>query len=189
MSGETPSMSVSDGVITLRPIADRDLDAIRRVFADPEWCRWFGPGHSAEDHIQRAGRDARDGSAAWFAICDAGRDDYLGEVGVRREELGRATVEYWLLPEGRRDGRATRAVRLVSIWAFNTMHVGRIQLWTEPENAASQAVAERSGYTREGVLREFDEIAGRRVDSVMFSLLPSDLAREAASRGPTGSGR
>ena len=40
---------------------------------------------------------------------------------------------------------------------------------------ASQRVAERCGFTREGVLRSFEERKGRRYDVVAFSLLPSDL--------------
>jgi RimJ/RimL family protein N-acetyltransferase len=36
-------------------------------------------------------------------------------------------------------------------------------------------VALAAGFTREGVLRAYDEIAGRRVDSVFFSRLPEDL--------------
>jgi RimJ/RimL family protein N-acetyltransferase len=170
-------------VITLRAVASQDLAAVRRVFADPQWSQWFGAGHSAEEHLARARAEWSDAPAAWFAICDVGCDDYLGEVAVRLDQLGRANVEYWLLPEGRGRGRATRAVRLVSTWAFREMNVARLQLWTEAANAASQAVAERSGYRREGVRRRFDEIAGRRVDSVIFSLLPEDLAPERPTSG------
>jgi [ribosomal protein S5]-alanine N-acetyltransferase len=162
-------------VITLRAVADRDLEAVGRAFRDPEWVRWFGPGHSAEEHIERVQRDRHTGGEAWFAICDAGRDEYLGEVAVRPEAYSRAIVEYWLLPEARGGGRVTRAVRLASAWALGAGGIARLQLWAEPENLASQAVAERSGYQREGVLRKYDEIGGRRVDSVLFSLLPEDL--------------
>jgi RimJ/RimL family protein N-acetyltransferase len=171
-----PDLPLSDGVISLRPVADRDLEAIRRVFADPSWIRWFGPGHTAEEHIARVQRHWHEGTEAWFAICDAGGDEYLGEVAVRPEDYSRAIVEYWLLPEARGGGRVTRAVRLASAWALGERGIARLQLWTEPENLASQGVAARSGYRREGVLRKYDAIGGRRVDSVMFSLLPEDLA-------------
>jgi RimJ/RimL family protein N-acetyltransferase len=128
-------------VITLRPVASQDLEAVRRVFADPEWSQWFGAGHSAEEHLARARAEWSDRKAAWFPICDVGCDDYLGEVAVRLDELGRANVEYWLLPEGRGRGRATRAVPLVSTWSFGAMNVARLQLWTEPANTASQPEA------------------------------------------------
>jgi hypothetical protein len=51
----------------------------------------------------------------------------------------------------------------------------RLQLWTTPENTASQRVAERASFRREGVLRSYAEVEGRRFDAAFFSLLPSDL--------------
>ena len=50
------------------------------------------------------------------------------------------------------------------------------QIHTETENLASQRVAERAGFTREGVLRSYELIEGRPIDVVMFSALPGDLA-------------
>jgi RimJ/RimL family protein N-acetyltransferase len=66
-------------------------------------------------------------------------------------------------------------VRLVSSWAFSDLRLARLGLLSEPSNLGSQRVAERNGFQREGVLRSFAEIDGRRVDYVSFSLLPSDL--------------
>src|SRR3954453_4200416 len=54
--------------------------------------------------------------------------------------------------------------------------VRRLELTTAPENVASQRVAERAGFTREGVLRGLVATKdNRREDSVMFSLLSADL--------------
>ena len=85
-----PDLPLSDGVITLRAVADRDLEAVGRVFGDPSWMRWFGPGQSAVEHVERVERHWRDGTEAWFAICDVGGDEYLGEVAVRPEAYSRA---------------------------------------------------------------------------------------------------
>ena len=48
-------------------------------------------------------------------------------------------------------------------------------LTTHPENVASQRVAEKAGFVREGVLRSHMAYRECRRDSVLFSLLPSDL--------------
>jgi len=69
---------------------------------------------------------------------------------------------------------ATIAVRLVSSWAFE-LGIRRLNLITAPENAASQRVAERAGFTREGLLRAWLPTSTGRRDSVMYSLLPNDL--------------
>ena len=86
---------------------------------------------------------------------------------------GLAEVGYWLRREARGHGAATTAVRLVAGWAFGELGIGRLNLQTAPENLASQRVAERAGFTREGLLRAWLPTATGRRDSVMFSLLPT----------------
>ena len=67
-------------------------------------------------------------------------------------------------------------MQLIARRAFNKLGVQRLELTTAPENVASHRVAERAGFTREGVLRglQATKNEGRR-DTVMFSLLPADL--------------
>jgi [ribosomal protein S5]-alanine N-acetyltransferase len=66
-------------------------------------------------------------------------------------------------------------VRLICAWAFEELPLARLQLHTLPGNAASERVAERAGFTREGLLRSFAEMKGERVDITMFSLLPGEV--------------
>jgi RimJ/RimL family protein N-acetyltransferase len=169
-----PAPPLEDGTIRLRLLTEDDVAAVAGVFEDPEWVRWFGSGHDPAGHVERAERGWAEGTTAWFAICEAGSDGYRGEVAVRLESRGRGTLEYWVAREARGRGLAARAVRLVTAWAFADLGLGRVQLWTEPDNTASQRVAEAAGFTREGVLRGYDEIAGGRVDSVFYARLPGD---------------
>lgn len=85
-------------------------------------------------------------------------------------------VGYWVKREARGRGVATRALRLLSRWAFDELGARRVQLIAQPENLASQRVAEKAGFQREGLLRAYAELKGRRPDFHMYSLLPGDLA-------------
>jgi RimJ/RimL family protein N-acetyltransferase len=52
----------------------------------------------------------------------------------------------------------------------------RLELITDVDNVASQGVAQKAGFQREGVLRShLRHPDGHRRDSVMFSLLPGEL--------------
>jgi RimJ/RimL family protein N-acetyltransferase len=166
---------LDDGVVTLRLPGERDLAAIERGIRDPDVIRAFGhPTLSAEQVLElNRGRWDR-GEAATFAICDEA-GDCLGHVFVNLSADRRGSVGYWVLPEARGKGLATRAVRLVCRWALRDVGLGRLGLLTEPTNLHSLRVGERSGFHREGVLRSYAEIDGRRVDYACFSLLPSDL--------------
>jgi RimJ/RimL family protein N-acetyltransferase len=73
-------------------------------------------------------------------------------------------------------GVCTRALRLLAGWAFQELDLRRLELVTDPDNLASQRVAEKAGFRREGVLRAYlIDRDGSFRDAVMFSLLPGDL--------------
>jgi RimJ/RimL family protein N-acetyltransferase len=67
--------------------------------------------------------------------------------------------------------------------------IARIELMTRLENVASQGVAARAGFTREGVLRSYVDLGRGLVDVVMFSLVPADVVGEARQAKGTGSAR
>src|SRR5204862_6822759 len=118
------------------------------------------------------------GEGLSVAIADADSDAFLGTVALLRFDWPdlRAEIGYWLAAHARGSGVVTRAVELLARWALHDLGLARLALTTDAENAASQAVARRAGFTREGVLRSFEDRDGRRPDVVMFSLLPGDLA-------------
>ena len=179
MSLVPPDPLLSDGVIILRPLDESDLAALERAASDAEILRWFDlDARSPADYLAAKREAWAEGTGASFAICDANRPDpCLGQVFIERGDDGRGSVGYWLLEDGRGTGRATQALRLVAPWALTEMRLGRLQLQTDPENIASQRVAERAGFKREGVFRAYDSRKdGTRADALVYSLLPQDLA-------------
>ena len=71
-------------------------------------------------------------------------------------------------------GVAARATKLLSAWAFDVLHLARIEITVDPRNDASQRVALAAGFTQEGVLRSYQRFKDGRMDAVMFSRLPGD---------------
>jgi [ribosomal protein S5]-alanine N-acetyltransferase len=161
-------------VVFLRPPDERDLSTIERGIRDPDVIRAFGgPTAPAQELLDLNRRRWDDGTAATFAICAA--DECAGHVFVNLSAARRGSVGYWLLPQARGKGLATRALKLVAVWALRDLGLARLALLSEPSNQPSQRLAERSGFQREGILRSYAEIDERRVDYVIFSLLPSDV--------------
>jgi RimJ/RimL family protein N-acetyltransferase len=64
-------------------------------------------------------------------------------------------------------------LRELTAWAF-AQGALRIVLIINSDNIASEKVAERCGYTREGVLRSIHLKQDIRVDASLWSRLPSD---------------
>jgi len=63
---------------------------------------------------------------------------------------------------------------LLTAWAFAQFGAMRAYLIIDVENRASERVAERCGYRREGVMRSTHLKQGRRIDAGLWSRLPSD---------------
>src|SRR5689334_17110646 len=169
-----PDPPLTDGVVTLRPMRSSDLPAVEQAAADPEIRRWFGAFEGPPRDVLAGWIEGWEGgTAAAFAIC-APAAECGGHVLVELRNSGRAHMEYWLLPGWRGRGLAGRALRLASAWALRDLGRARLELWTEPENRRSQRVAEDAGYRREGVLRSYSDIDGRRVDAVMFARLAGE---------------
>jgi RimJ/RimL family protein N-acetyltransferase len=166
-------------VVTLRPPREDDAPAVVAACQDPEIPRWTSvPSPYGEEEARQFVSQVVHGDRMEMslAVVDASDDAaLLGMIGLRLPAPEVGELGYWLAAEARGRGVATRAVRLLCTWAFGELPLARMQLHTLPGNRASERVAERAGFTREGLLRSFAEIKGRRVDITMFSLLPSEL--------------
>ncbi len=140
MALRPPDPRLADDVVSLRPLAFGDVSAVEAALDDPEITRWFDNGGvSAQDVVDRAASRWEQSEAAEFAIVDAG--DCVGSIWLNLGPSDRAGVGYWLLPRARGKGLVTRALLLVSRWAFNELGVERIGLLTDPRNASSLRAA------------------------------------------------
>ena len=162
-----------DGELRLRLLAEGDVDGIERGIRDPDVVRWFGPRGTALDVFEQKLREWREGTIVPLAVLEDG--SFAGHIFLELlPEQDAALISYWLLPDARGRGLATRAVRMLTQWAFDVLGTARIELWLERGNDASRRVADRSGFTYEGTLRSAGLRDGRRFDKQVFSLLPGD---------------
>jgi len=98
-------------------------------------------------------RDAQAALGAWepatagqfsLGIMRGGR--LFGAVGLIPERPGSTELAYWLRPEERGKGIASRAVRAATRWAHSELAVPRIWLEIHPDNKSSLRLARRVGY-------------------------------------------
>jgi RimJ/RimL family protein N-acetyltransferase len=159
-----------------------DVPAQLTAFSDPFFQRFsdWAPRTEAEALTYLAGHEQarRRGEQIELALVEPHDEAaVLGGGSLNKVNLpqGRAAIGYWLAPQARGRGVATHAVRLIAGWAFRDLQVARLELTCGPDNLASQRVARRCGFTREGVLRSHMPFRGARRDTVVFSLLAGEL--------------
>ena len=116
-----------------------------------------------------------DGSRAGFAIRSRG-GDFLGFAALVELDLAHQEGEigYMVAPAARGRGIAPRALTLLTRWGFDELGLIRLELRIDAQNPASERVAERSGYRRDGVLRNVHFKDGLRCDLAVWSRLSQD---------------
>jgi RimJ/RimL family protein N-acetyltransferase len=170
-------MELRDGDLVLRPWREDDVDALVQGCNDPDVAHWIPTiphPYTRDDALAFIRGEVRPEQHA-LAIELAGQVAGGIGMGLNSHEY-RATMGYWVAARARGQGVCTRALRLISRHAIEELELQRVDLVTDPDNLASQRVAEKVGFQREGVLRaHLRHPDGRIRDSVMFSLLPGEL--------------
>jgi len=161
--------ALADGGVTLRTPDERDLDAIAAGIADPDVVRWLGQAPGTARDVLLLNRSRAAAGSPTFCVCE-GDDRCVGLAWLNRDDVDpeAGSVGYWLLPEARGRGLATRAVRLVVAWARGDT-IPRLRLVTAVDNAHSRAVAERCGF-REAERRRVTNPDGRTEDRIVYIL-------------------
>jgi RimJ/RimL family protein N-acetyltransferase len=170
-------VELRDGNIVLRPWTEEDVPALVDACNDLEIAHWIPlipSPYTEEDALTFVRGDVRPEEQSLAMTLDG---TVVGAIGLGVNSMNyRGRIGYWVSASVRGRGVCTRALRLLSGWALDELQLQRLDLITAPDNLASQRVAEKVGFRREGVLRaHLRHPDGRIRDSVMFSLLPGEL--------------
>ncbi|MFE0446365.1 GNAT family N-acetyltransferase [Streptomyces fungicidicus] len=166
--------------LLLRTVGPQDTDTVYAICQDPDIQRWttipspYLPEHARGFTEQIAPDGWANGSMFTFGVFLPG-GELTGMLGITMRALGTGEIGYWAAKEHRGNGYITEAALAASRWAFTRMSVDRVEWRAEVGNTASRAVAERAGFTVEGVLRSSLNNKGVLRDCWVGSLLPSDL--------------
>jgi ribosomal-protein-alanine N-acetyltransferase len=93
---------------------------------------------------------------------------------IRRGPAQAGTLGYWVGKEYIRQGFMREAIQALVYYAFSSLDLSRIEAACLPENAASRAVLEKSGFKYEGVAQSYLQINGRWRNHVLYASLRSD---------------
>lgn len=191
---EVPEIEVGD--LLLRANVPADAERIMQACSHPSTRHWLAElpdpytlddarGYVDSREEQHAAADG-----VYWAMAPAGRPDHLvGQIGLMGLQHGLSPsgeIGYWVHPDSRRRGLATRAVRAVSRHGLLTLDEGglglrRVVLRAADGNVASVGVARAAGFTQVGRDRGAARAGqGRVVDHLRFDLLAEELAAALA---------
>jgi ribosomal-protein-serine acetyltransferase len=145
-----------------------------------QWLPWLDQNTEVE-HTRsfiRSGLErfaARDG----FTCGLRHRGALAGVVGLHRVDWAsrRTSLGYWLAEAHQGKGLMTRASATLLDHVFGEMGLNRVELHCAVANRRSCAIAERLGFTREGILRSHEWLYDHFVDLASYAMLAADWSR------------
>jgi RimJ/RimL family protein N-acetyltransferase len=166
--------------VRLELLAPRHLDDMAALLTDPDVLRFTRvpepvPSGFAEAWYGNYETARLDGSREAFAALDEeGRFLGLGLAPQIDREARELELGYIVAAAARGRGVGVEILRQLTHWAFDDLGALRAYLIIDVDNAASERLAERCGYVREGVMRSLHLKQGIRIDAALWSKLPTD---------------
>ncbi|MEU0081334.1 GNAT family N-acetyltransferase [Micromonospora tulbaghiae] len=178
-----PALTVSTPRIEVRHLVAADAEAVDEVFADRQTQRWLPlaeasgqiDGRAWCTELARQRRDSGDGDH--WAVVRREDQRVVGSLWARRTDWGARLTElsYAIAPHARGFGLAVEAVDAVAIALILEHGFQRVELRVAAGNVASRRVAEKAGFSYEGLLRNAGFVRGARVDLELWSFVAADL--------------
>ena len=153
-----------------------DADALYAAFGDEATMRWWSSaphGDAAETRAYLAARTDQPGQRGWVMTIK-GSDRAIGTLWAGERRTGVSEIGYMLVPSAARHGYASEGVTRLLDLLFREERHRRVFADTDPDNAPSNALLKRLGFTLEGRLRaEWETHIGVR-DTLLWGLLANE---------------
>lgn len=117
----------------------------------------------------------------WIVLADRQPVGWI-TLAITSWEQGVAEVGYALTTAAQGRGLMAPALEQLVAELFGRTAIDRLEARCSVDNVASAHVLERCGFRREGLLRGYFQLAGRRVDNWIYAILRTDFFAPSGER-------
>ncbi len=161
--------------LILRHLVMDDLDELFALYSDPEIRRYFPEGVLTFEETKEELEWHMNGHPKYpelglWATVHKESGEFIGRCGLLPWEIDdklEIEIAYLLDKSFWHQGLATEAAQGVLRYGFEKLNLSRLICLIDPENVASQRVAERIGMSLE---RKVDGIAGDNFPTLIYSI-------------------
>ncbi len=175
----SPFPELSSERLLLRKISKKDANEMFILRSDEDVLRYLGREPTAtikevEEFIDSVNKNIEENdSILWGIALHNNPAIVIGTICLWnfKKESFRAEIGYLLHPIHWRKGIMKEAIRCVIDYGFNVLRLHSIEAQLSPDNIASAAVLESTGFTKEGHLKESFYFKGEFGDTAIYSRL------------------
>ncbi len=159
--------------VTLRPLAEDDVEALAELFAVPEVAEWW-PG---ENSVRLQARlDDEDEGVGFVIEVDGTLIGFVQYFEEADPDYRHASIDIVLHPDWTDKGLGTDAVRTLARHLFDDLGHHRLTIDPAVVNARAIASYRKVGFRDVGVMRRYERANdGQWRDSLLMDLLVDEL--------------
>ncbi len=171
--------TIDTGRLKIRPMCADDIPSLKEWMPDRTIYKYWGkgPGKAEKNPELLFEKSEKPTKSFHLGVEEKVSGKVIGDLWVYLIENDRmASVAIRLAPACQRKGYGTEALSAITGFCFTNTELQR--LWTEVDvrNIPSQKILEKSGYTREGLIRQ-GKMVNSWCDYYIYGILKTDLAR------------
>ncbi|MFJ7667296.1 GNAT family N-acetyltransferase [Lysinibacillus sp. NPDC097195] len=168
--------------LTLRTITLEDAEAVFTLTDNSrdylrEWLPWLDFTQELSDTLGYiegciAGYEAKTS----LSLVILFRDKIVGIAGFNTINKANkiAAIGYWLGKDAQGYGIMTKTVQALIQYAFDELHLNKVEIRAAAGNTKSRAIPERLGFKTEGTIRAAEWLYDHYVDHVLYGMLASE---------------
>jgi len=142
-----------------------------------EWLPWVDQMRSLDDfrkYINSCKQRYANHTEMGYVIMQ--NQVMIGRLGLHNIDLHNksGSIGYWLGKEWVGKGIITRCCKAAIYEGFSNLHLNRIEIRAATANFKSQAIAERLGFKKEGIIRQGEFVNNAFIDLYVYSMLKED---------------
>jgi ribosomal-protein-alanine N-acetyltransferase len=122
-----------------------------------------------EGLLRELKKSRKEGLKHTFAIINNRKNVGGAGITINKQSPYRCMIGYFIDRKFWNKGIATEAVKLLEDFITKNLDMVRIEIITAKKNAASQSVAIKSGYKKEGLLRKYLKVGDKFHDCYIYS--------------------
>lgn len=169
--------------IFLRAVSPEDACHFERWFNEPEVTLYLNYGQlptNEEEIFEMISEQKRRGDIL-FIVVDKKTKEAIGLTGLHDINSRARKAEYRVFIGEKKywgKGLGTEITELVTFYGFDRLNLNRIYLGFTADNEKAGKAYEKSGYVKEGILKQDLYRNGRYYDSIKMAVLREDYLKK-----------
>jgi aminoglycoside 6'-N-acetyltransferase len=157
--------------VTLRPVAEADLEPLAEIIREPSVARWWGES----DEPERLRENLRMDGAAWAIEADGELAGWIGFTEETEPEYRQVGLDISLSERFQGRGLGPDALRAAIRWFADER--GHHRFTIDPNAANERAISAYAsvGFRPIGIMRSAELVDGEWTDALLMDLLIGEL--------------